>query len=223
MKTKKNRLVTFLFSLVPGAGEMYFGMYKSGVSVMGLFFGIFALALVVQAEVLLCCLPVIWFYSFCHVHNLKNMSQDEFRREKDEILFGLRLEQLSVWERAKNANKVVAVILIVVGGLLIWTNISELLYSLPINREVAYFFRYRFPQLVLGLLIIAAGIWLIRGKKAALQNQEQDELESIFEPGYEVKNLFPGESNGVEKNGLKMEKQEEEQTVWAAESQEEKE
>ena len=37
MINKKNRLFTFFFSLIPGAGEMYLGFYKSGASIMLLF------------------------------------------------------------------------------------------------------------------------------------------------------------------------------------------
>ena len=39
MKTKKkNKFFTFCFSLFPGAGEMYMGFMKAGVSLMLLFF-----------------------------------------------------------------------------------------------------------------------------------------------------------------------------------------
>ena len=37
MRHKKNRFWTFLFSLFPGAGEMYMGFMKQGVSLMTLF------------------------------------------------------------------------------------------------------------------------------------------------------------------------------------------
>ena len=32
MNNQKNRFWTFCFSLVPGAGEMYFGLYRQGIS-----------------------------------------------------------------------------------------------------------------------------------------------------------------------------------------------
>ena len=38
MTKKKNRLFTFFCSLIPGAGEMYLGFFKHGLSVMTLFF-----------------------------------------------------------------------------------------------------------------------------------------------------------------------------------------
>lgn len=179
---KKNKLATFLFSLVPGAGEMYYGMYKSGCSIMGLFMGITALAFFVQLEELLFCLPVVWFYSFCHVHNLKHMSAEAFAQEKDELLFGQWLNQISIKKTNVQANKMIAVFLIAIGGILVWTNLCDLLDVFHIHYEFLYFIKYRFPQLVLGVLIVLAGIWLIRGKKAELDQEDIGDLEeSIIE------------------------------------------
>ena len=39
MTNQKNRFFTLVFSCCPGAGEMYMGLYRQGVSLMGLFFG----------------------------------------------------------------------------------------------------------------------------------------------------------------------------------------
>ena len=38
MSRKKSKGWTFICSLLPGAGEMYMGFMKQGVSIMGLFF-----------------------------------------------------------------------------------------------------------------------------------------------------------------------------------------
>ncbi len=184
---KKNKLATFLFSLVPGAGEMYFGMYKSGCSIMGLFMGLTALAVFLRIEELLFALPIVWFYSFCHVHNMKNMDEEEFAKEKDETLFGQWSTPSMDWKKNTGtyAHKIIAGLLIAAGGMMVWTNLCDFLSLLPINYEVRYFLRYRIPQLVLGVLIIFAGVWLIRGKKAQLEQREEEEvLESILEKDF---------------------------------------
>ena len=46
MRRKKSKFLTFIFSLLPGAGEMYMGFMKMGVSLMAEFFGIIFLATV---------------------------------------------------------------------------------------------------------------------------------------------------------------------------------
>ena len=44
MTNKKSRFWTFIFSMIPGAGEMYMGFFKHGISVMALFWLIVAIA-----------------------------------------------------------------------------------------------------------------------------------------------------------------------------------
>ena len=50
MTNKKNRFFTLVFSCCPGAGEMYMGLYRQGVSLMGLFFCTIALAAWLEFE-----------------------------------------------------------------------------------------------------------------------------------------------------------------------------
>ena len=44
MTNQKNRFFTLVFSCCPGAGEMYMGLYRQGVSQMGMFFGTISLS-----------------------------------------------------------------------------------------------------------------------------------------------------------------------------------
>ena len=44
MTKQKKGLLLFLCSLVPGAGEMYMGFFKQGISIMLIFWGTFGLA-----------------------------------------------------------------------------------------------------------------------------------------------------------------------------------
>lgn len=63
MQRKKSKFLTFLFSLIPGAGEMYMGFMKMGVSLMAEFFAVLWLASVsgvselLLVDVVLCILP----------------------------------------------------------------------------------------------------------------------------------------------------------------------
>ena len=75
MTNKKNRFFTLVFSCCPGAGEMYMGLYRQGVSLMGLFFGTIALAAWLDFEELIFFIcPIVWCYSFFHTHNLRRMT-----------------------------------------------------------------------------------------------------------------------------------------------------
>ena len=86
MKKQKHGFWVFIFSLIPGAGEMYMGFKKQGLSIMLLFWGAIALASITGLGWLAMFLPVIWFYSFFNVHNLKSLSEEEFYSVEDNYI-----------------------------------------------------------------------------------------------------------------------------------------
>ena len=94
MKKQKHGFWVFIFSLIPGAGEMYMGFKKQGLSIMLLFWGSIALASITGLGWLAMFLPVIWFYSFFNVHNLKSLSEEEFYSVEDNYI--LHMDQFSV-------------------------------------------------------------------------------------------------------------------------------
>lgn len=89
MPKQKRGFLLFICSLIPGAGEMYLGFFKQGISIMTLFWAIVAIAGGFSAEFLVIFLPVIWFYSYFHVHNLKELPEEEFYAIEDSYIFHL--------------------------------------------------------------------------------------------------------------------------------------
>ena len=71
MTKKKSGFLTFCFSLVPGAGEMYMGFMRQGVSIMALFWLLIFLAAFLSIGPVLFILPILWCYSFFNVHNIR--------------------------------------------------------------------------------------------------------------------------------------------------------
>ena len=61
---RKSRILTFLFALWPGAGQMYLGYMKRGVSLMGIFCLLISITGFLNLSFLFFLLPVIWFYAF---------------------------------------------------------------------------------------------------------------------------------------------------------------
>ena len=64
MQKQKRGFWLFIFSLIPGAGEMYMGFKKQGISIMFLFWGVFAIGACTGMDWLVFLIPIIWFYSF---------------------------------------------------------------------------------------------------------------------------------------------------------------
>ena len=84
---RKSKILTFLFALFPGAGQMYLGYMKRGVSLMTAFFLVFALMGFLGMSFLAFFLPVIWFYAFFDTLNLRSMSYEYLPH--DDFLFHL--------------------------------------------------------------------------------------------------------------------------------------
>lgn len=177
MIRKKNRFLTFIFSLIPGAGEMYMGFMKQGVTLMGACFLLIFLAAWLNIGPLLFILPLLWCYSFFHVHNVKSLPDEEFYALEDDYMFHLGRvlpDNLNLDKKAKN---VLAILLIGIGVVLLWDNLMDIMgWIVPSYLEELYWgIRHMAPQLVIALLLIVGGIWLIRGKKKELDKEEAEE------------------------------------------------
>ncbi|MBU5473017.1 hypothetical protein [Roseburia sp. MSJ-14] len=173
MTGKKNGFLAFCFSLIPGVGEMYMGFMKQGLSIMGAFWGLIFVASYLQIDQVLFVLPILWCYSLFHVHNLRSLPDEEFYAVEDDYLFHIeQVFQKEKWE--KKQKNVVAGVLIFVGAAVLWRQFSDYLYDfLPegICLEVIE----QVPQIVVAVILIIIGIMMIRGKKAALDKDEEKE------------------------------------------------
>ena len=94
MQQKKRGFWLFIFSLIPGAGELYMGFRKQGTSIMALCWGLIALSGLSGSAVFACILPVLWFYSFFNVHNLKSLPDEEFYALEDHYIFNIDLQEI---------------------------------------------------------------------------------------------------------------------------------
>ena len=154
MKKQKHGFWVFIFSLIPGAGEMYMGFKKQGISIMLLFWGAIALASITGLGWLAMFLPVIWFYSFFNVHNLKSLSEEEFYSVEDNYI--LHMDQFSgdIGKFLQKHRNTTAWILILFGICILWSRFTSLLYFIVPNNMADYVYNIcnSLPQIV-----IAAG------------------------------------------------------------------
>ena len=172
MQKKKNRFLLFICSLVPGAGEMYLGFMKMGVSLM-LGFALLIMVAAVTYMGELAVFPVVMYiYSFFHANNLGTLSDEEVYAIKDQYLFGMEgldgIEKMRVSISAKY-KKVTAIALIVIGVIMLWNLIYDSLVHIYgwNNFYVTQirFFTNRIPRVVIAIAVIWIGCRLIRGKR----------------------------------------------------------
>jgi hypothetical protein len=178
MISKKNSFLTFCFSFLPGAGQMYMGFMKRGVSLMSGFFLIIFFTVWFEMPLFVFAAIVLWFYAFFDTFNLRATPDDEFYAIEDKYIFfpGIAKEGSDILKG--KYRQVLALGLILFGTVLLWHNIIDLFGSiLPDQvRQIIRDFGYYFPQLLVGFAIIALGVYLITGKK-----KELDAIDHINE------------------------------------------
>lgn len=167
MKSKKSNFLTVIFSFLPGAGHMYMGFMKMGLSFMAAFFTVIFLSSWLNIGPLLFILPLIWFYSFFDCINKQSLPQEEFESVEDNYMFSI--DKLLVWDRSlfKKQRLFFGILLIFMGIYLIWDNVRSIIEPYMDARvyELISNFTGIVPQIIVGIAIIVIGIKLIMGKK----------------------------------------------------------
>lgn len=175
MTNQKNRLFTLVFSCCPGAGEMYMGLYKCGVSLMSVFCGIAAVAFWLGWEELLFILPVIWCYSFFHTHNLRKLTEEEFNEVEDRLFFESYIGSRPDWQQMEKHRRLFGVILLVLGLSVLWKTAMNLLGSFYYVPEIIWCFGNNIPQIAMALIILYAALCMMKMPKE--NTQEAVEME----------------------------------------------
>ena len=96
---KKNKFLTFIFSFIPGAAEMYMGFMKQGLSLMALC-AVSIVGNVYGMEFFFIpALILVWFYSFFHARNVASLSEEEFGNLSDaaEFVFDF-VNPIDMWQ-----------------------------------------------------------------------------------------------------------------------------
>ncbi|MEG2053387.1 MAG: hypothetical protein RR052_00450 [Oscillospiraceae bacterium] len=173
---KKNAFFTFFFAFIPGAGQMYLGLLKRGVSIMATFC---AVCMVVWLlPIVGWFLPVIWFVSFFDTFNVANkLTAGE--PITDEIIFGLDDTISTFFANGKSrfngkGQRYFAIGIIVLGCYILFDNIvMQYLYnlnymlmeSMPMLGNLVQNIISDIPVLIISIFIILLGVKLLKGTK----------------------------------------------------------
>lgn len=177
MITKRSKFWTIVFAFLPGAGHMYNGFLKLGVSFMGLFFAVWTVASAINIGAIAYLTPVIWFYAFFDCVNRIFQDDEEFYSQEDYYLF--TREKLEKWniDIFKEKNQLIGIVLILIGVYAIWNNVVlHILSAYNILPSYVYEALVNLgnlvPQLVVAVLIVWGGVMLIMGKKKEIEQTE---------------------------------------------------
>lgn len=170
----KNGILTLIFAFIPGAGQMYQGYMKRGLSLIGSFCAGVAAAILVDAFMLV--LPVIWMYSFFDTFNLRAQLGAGNAPEDDYLVhFHVQDEHLQRFMLAR--HKLVGWVLIALGALVLYENIimgtlGDIMWRWGQNSAIFrafYLLMKDLPQIVFCVALIVCGVWLVRGPRAVKQ------------------------------------------------------
>lgn len=185
MKKKKNRFWLFVFSLWPGAGHMYIGFMKMGLSFMTGFLLSCAVVGITNIGVLAVFPIIIYVYAFFHANNLGGLEDEQFAAMEDEYLFGFANMDYSRLKLNRRNRNLAAVALIILGVCMLWNVGFGMLWDYvgwdnPVVKVIYYTVRDELPRAVLALAVIWVGVRLLRGK-SEIEEPDRNRKEQAVE------------------------------------------
>ena len=212
MKKQKNKFWLFVCSLCPGAGHMYMGLMKMGVSIMlGFMLGTFAVSITGIGA--LAVLPItLYIYSFFHANNIGAMEAEQFAALEDEYLLGFGDWDMSRFKLDRKNRNIAAVVCILIGVSMLWNVGFGMLrdyvgWDNPFIKAVYYTVRDEVPRVVIAIAVIWFGVSLMRGKKMdPVEDDRHVEADSAKKPVILLQSAQEPETDGqkAEEPGLDM-------------------
>ena len=184
---KKNGILTLLFACIPGAGQMYQGYMKRGLSLITMFclFIIVGSATGLDALVVGCI--VVYMYSFFDTFNLRAQIIAE-NAPADDYLVHINWKDKRMQDFMMDSHKLLGWGLIALGALVAYQNIlmntlGDIVWrwgqSSPFFRAL-YLMMDQLPEVVVCVALIICGAWLVRGHKGRKQKPQNDAEDEDF-------------------------------------------
>ena len=199
---KKNGFLTFCFAFIPGAGQMYQGYMKRGLSLVGICCLAIAVASLLSplqnAALAVCC--VVWMYSFFDTFNLR-AQLSEGTAPEDDYLIHLG-HDVSLDRFLERRHKLFGWVLVAVGLYTLYDElVMDFLRDLYWNTDSSWIIRVIYnimnevPSVVICLAVIALGVWLVRGPREKPSADQFDQLEEFCEYGAKEDDSDDGQEN----------------------------
>ena len=169
---KKNGILTFLFAFVPGAGQMYQGYMKRGLSLITMLcLFIMAGAMTGLDPLIVGCL-IVYMYSFFDTFNLRAQIMADNAPE-DDYLVHINWQDKRMQQFMMDSHKLLGWGLIALGAMVAYQNIimrvlGDVMWRWGQNNpffRAVYLVLDELPQIVACVALVICGIWLVRGPK----------------------------------------------------------
>lgn len=164
---KKSAFLTFCFSFIPGAGQMYQGYMKKGMSLLTLLAISIAIAALTNINIFIIPIPLIFAYSFFDTYNLRNKVGTE-EQEEDKLVWENE-ELISTFGRIKitKKNSFIGICLILVGAYILLNSVFiniAIQYDIEFLEEILWVIRRYLAPTIIAAISIALGMKFILQK-----------------------------------------------------------
>lgn len=192
----KNGFLTFCCAFIPGAGQMYQGYMKRGLSLILTACLIGMVSSLLNPVLLL--LVVVWMYSFFDTFNLRAQIIADTAPEDDYLVhFDPRDKRLA--RALLDSHKLVGWALIAFGALIAYENIIMNLLNDVLWRwgrdsvvfRAFYLVMDRLPDVVLCVALILCGAWLVRGPQKAGKKQAEAQEDAAGDADFQEYHAQP--------------------------------
>lgn len=162
---KKNGLLTLIFACIPGAGQMYLGYMKRGLSLVSVFALLFWLTGTVMSS-LIVFVCIVFMYSFFDTLNLRAQLM-EGSAPPDDYLVQLGTDT-QLQKMFKSSHKLVGWALVAAGAYSLYENFMRSIISELWERQLYWLANLLedIPTLVMCVALILVGLWLVRGPRS---------------------------------------------------------
>ena len=196
----KNGILTFFFAFCPGAGQMYQGYMKRGLSLITMFC-LFVAVGATLLDVLAVGCAIVWMYSFFDTFNLRAQI-GAGTAPQDDYLVHINWNDKRMEQFMMDSHKLVGWGLIALGVLVAYKNIimntlGDLVWrwgkEIPFFRAL-YLVLDELPEIVVCVALIVCGVWLVKGPKGKKQKKDSAPEEEF--PAYVAEDTAPEDNDG---------------------------
>lgn len=159
---KKNALLTFIFSCIPGAGQMYYGYMRRGLSLVTLFCVAFGIGVIIPP--ILLATPIIWMYAFFDTYDLIRYLVSG-NPKPDDFIWGDRIDLGRFKTFTPRGNRIIGWVLVACGVWVLFDSwVAPILHDVFITLGIEYLYYNlvgQLPTIIVAGLLIYFGIRLL--------------------------------------------------------------
>jgi hypothetical protein len=205
MIKKKSKFFTFIFSMMFGAGQMYMGFMKEGISIMTAAAIVIFTGTWLNIGPVLFILPVLWCYGFFDAMNKRSMPDEAFHALEDHYLFIENYDGKQISKLASKHTNSIAALLIIVGISILGQNFLTYILNIVDTSFGQRFYsfvnslRWDLPRLIFSGIIIYIGVKMILGKKKELYEYDDTIIHTTeVKPNFSLNELIIKEQDSNE-------------------------